>query len=250
MKRNSEYLKYLPQIYQEGESAFLVEFLSLFSKVITEMKDPITDTAPGSVPDEAIEQIVDRLHEFFDPMVAPGGLNNPDTRNFLNYLADWVSLVEKHKIEDERKRFIVKNLIPLYKERGTKGGLKRFIELFTGFNTVIIYDTPEEKAEFAIKLKNPLNENILLNNYTFGVLVDISAADGVIKYSNVTTMQELIQLINRLIQREKPAHTDAVVALNYKNGMQIGVICTISCDTTTGSGSKIAESVNGLLMQQ
>lgn len=252
MARNSDYIKYLPQIYQTSDPTFLREFLSIFSNVITEMRVNPTTTSGQNLPDEAVEQIVDRLHEFFDPLLTPSddnSLNNPEMRNFLDYLADWVSLIEKYKLPEIRKRRSISCLIPLYKERGTKGGLKRFLELFTGFNTVTIFDTPAEKDNFSATLSNELNVNMLTStNYTFGVQVDIRTVEGFINNTNVETARELMDLINRIVQREKPAHTDAVILLWYTNAMQVGVICTIGSDTTIGRGPKIVESVNGIVM--
>lgn len=249
------YLKYLPEIYSSGVDAdFLEKFLEIFKNVLSERTTPgiLEDFFPS--PSEGIEEILDKIHEFFNPHLAPGvkykGKENHPQRNFLNWLAEWVSFAYGVYFDEAKLRRIIPQLIPLYAKRGTREGFKEYIELFTGKNSVSIYETPLEKSQFTKYLYSQANKNFILeNNYTFGVRIDLSRSILVKDYSfdgdNLPTPQEIeyiINLFNQIIAHEKPAHTDVILSLHVTNGIQIAVTSTIAEDTRIGFGVELVET--------
>ena len=83
LDRPSTYLDYLPGIYQQDaeKGAFVGRYLKIFEKLLS----GIDDESLSHVSIKGMEQVVARLHEFFDPESAP--------RDFLDWLAGWMALV-------------------------------------------------------------------------------------------------------------------------------------------------------------
>lgn len=109
------YLRYLPAIYQEDPAAkeFLERFLSIFESHFYDR-----------------ETLVNNLFKYFDPRTAPG--------DFLSWLASWLNLALEEEWEEEKKRLLISEAYALYKKKGTPGGLKRFIGIYTGKPPVVL----------------------------------------------------------------------------------------------------------------
>jgi len=96
---------YLPSVYQENRQ--LEQYLWIIQHLQYEQ------TA-----------ILDNLHEFFMPGLAP-----PE---FLHWMADWFGMSRGFEFEEPVLRSILQKGIELYKWRGTARGLKMFLALTVG----------------------------------------------------------------------------------------------------------------------
>jgi phage tail-like protein len=104
------YVKWLPSIYQRADingRNFYRDFLWIGQHLF------------GS-----IEEILDIIHQHFDPYEAP--------EKFLPWLASWSAMVLEEDWPLPKKRRLIRKAIELYRIRGTVKGLKLFISLFTG----------------------------------------------------------------------------------------------------------------------
>jgi len=143
-EKGSRYLEYLPAIYQtEGGIAaagFLGRFLKAFEKVLGGIHDE------NAEPEMGIDEILDRIHDYFDPHKTPAA--------FLQWLAGWMALTLKEGEEwygkedikdkgnvvsqvvprkDERytpNRNLISRIVQLYCKRGTLEGLKEYLEIY------------------------------------------------------------------------------------------------------------------------
>jgi len=145
----SRYLQYLPPIYHEHP--FLGRFLLAFEGVM----------AP-------IEQMVDNLDLFLDPRTVPAF--------FLNQLAAWLDMTLDEKWPVEKRRAVVAEAGELYRRRGTRWSLSRFLEIYTGVEPRI--EEPEDKP------------------HHFRVVLRVPRGNGVDRGT-----------VERIIQANKPAHT-------------------------------------------
>lgn len=152
-RMQSSYLQYLPAIYQEEE--FLGRFLMIFEEVLS-----------------PAEQILDNIHLYFDPMMAPEG--------FLAWLAAWIDLLLDENWPLEKRRELIKAGVELYHWRGTKWGLQEYLKIYTGVE-------PEIIEHFDVE------EN---SHYRFTV---------VIRVPEPKALDE--RFVRRVINAEKPAHT-------------------------------------------
>lgn len=177
----SRYLRYLPAIYAEDDlmSRFLMLFESFWSQS---------------------ERQIANMDVYFDPDLTPEEL--------LPWLAGWLNLVLDERWPQERRRLLVRHGAELYRARGTRAGLERYLELFTGVKPTIV----EHRAKnMVLGSRARMGPGIALGKdnrpHTFSVYLALP----VIKASNkaevdrLTNVQE--QIIREIIESEKPAHT-------------------------------------------
>lgn len=159
----SGYLRYLPAVFHA--EPFVGRFLRAFEAVLS-------GGLPGSER-PGLEETIGGIYRYFDPQETD--------EEFLPWLANWVALSLRADWEPATKREFIRQVVPLYKLRGTKAGLQRMLEIYTG-QKVIIYDDFQEPAHFfQVSITLPENDPLLL--------------------------QRKQQIARAIIEQEKPAHT-------------------------------------------
>lgn len=145
-KRISSYLQYLPALQQGDE--FLGRFLLAIERILSgltprEPNDPISDQ-PG------LEEYIDSIHTYFNP-----GLSQEETgtapSDFLAWLATWVAASLQEEWDEDFKRKFISNIIPIYRLRGTKAGVKKLLEIYTG-EEVNIYEFDQPAHYFQVEM--------------------------------------------------------------------------------------------------
>lgn len=146
-QEQSSYLNYLPAVFQrdvdEVEVLFIGRLLRAFEGVLSGLRDP---ERPG------LEEIVDRIHTYFDP--GPGK-NDSDRApaEFLEWLASWVALSLREDWDEEQKRRFIRQVVPLYRWRGTKRGLEQMLGIYTGGKaTITIMEDDSRPHYFLVRL--------------------------------------------------------------------------------------------------
>jgi phage tail-like protein len=158
-RSDSIYLRYLPDIFQEND--FLRRFLNIFEDIW-----------------EPLEQRQDHIEMYFDPLTCP--------ESFLPWLASWLDFPFNTYWPVAQYRRLLAQAMELYRWRGTRYGLIRMIELFTGL-TPVITENPSESFVFHIRITLPPGSS--------GETVDKG-------------------LIEELIQMHKPAHAGYLLEVN------------------------------------
>lgn len=205
--RISSYLSYLPAIFQEDAGdqgpAFIGHFLLAFEKVLSGLGDP---SQPG------LEEVIDRIHTYFNPGPAPSGATpDPTTRapaEFLPWLAGWVALSLREDWEEEEKRRFISRIVPLYRKRGTKEGLVELLRTYTGGLEVNVYEFESRPHYFQVDMLLGVRDPVLLRRKE--------------------------QVARAIIDQEKPAHSYYALRTRVPT-MQIGVHSTVGVDTLLGS---------------
>ena len=152
-QESSHLIQYLPAIYQKND--FLRRFLLIFETLL----------AP-------IEELLEHTHEYFDPRYAP-----PE---YLPWLASWVDLVLDENWPEERRRALIRRAVELYRWRGTRRGLRDYLQIYTGVEPEIHeHLTPEEGGPFR-----------------FTVVIHLPSGAEVDEHR-----------VRAIIEAEKPAHT-------------------------------------------
>lgn len=185
----SRYLRYLPALY--GSDELMGRFLMLFESFWT-----------------PVERQIDDMALYFDPKMTP--------RDFLPWLASWFSLVLDERLSEERQRRLIQSAVWLYRKRGTKQGLKEYLEIYTGGRAEIV----EYRAHnFILGPQARLGPSIALGTgnmpHTFSVELYLPpdpapARDGPPKgdrHEQERRELEHRRLIEALIEAEKPAQT-------------------------------------------
>jgi len=158
----SSYLDHLPAIFHQDP--YVGRLLLAFEAVLG---PAATAGQPG------LEETIGGLPRHFDPETAPD--------EFLPWLAEWVALSMRADWDPVTKRDFLREIVPLYRLRGTQAGLQRMLEIYTR-EAVTIDDSFEDPPHF------------------FQVQLTLSDADA----ERLRRKQEIARAI---IDQEKPAHT-------------------------------------------
>jgi phage tail-like protein len=177
----SQYLKYVPSIF--GEDEFSGRFLKIFESVL----------AP-------IERVIDQLHFYFDPKMAPEGL--------LPWLATWVDLVLEEKWPVEKRRQLIGSAVELYQLRGTRRGLTEYLRIYTGVAPLIV----EHFGGIILGGHSELGWNTVLGggrDHCFTVILEIEDASATD-----------LRMLRAIIEAEKPAHAAYDLVVGGKAELQ------------------------------
>ena len=182
VEAQGRYLKYLPAIYREQDE-LMGRFLMLFESF----------WGP-------IDQQIDRLAYFFDPQITPPAL--------LPWLATWVDLTLNPQWPEDKRRRLLRQAVWLFRKRGTRIGLRDYLEIYTGQPPQIV----EHRAnDFRLGSGARLGPSIALGRgnqpHTFTVTLRLPpiVADTAADRRRLDT--ERRRTIEAIIESEKPAHT-------------------------------------------
>jgi phage tail-like protein len=226
------YLRYLPAaVYQEDEASidFMERFLSLFETLLWDKEEEITEIA-----------------RYFDVDATQG--------KFISWLATWVAAIFDESWQEEKRREFLRSAVELYKKRGTREGIEDLIEIYTGKKPIIVENLQlyEKDASGNFTLRCEENEEIKGTlEKLFGEPTPHSFC--VLLKPGQEEIESQLKTIKRLIELEKPAHTNAgVVVLQpwiyldmhtyleintylSKPVMQLGITSVIGRDTVLTS---------------
>ncbi len=175
------YLRYLPALYEQDE--LMGRFLMLFESFWT-----------------PIETQLDSIPFYFDPRITPA--------NFLPWLASWLDLEIDERWSEERLRQLIRWAIALHRSRGTKWGLLKYLEIYTGQKAEI---TERRSANFILGVEARLGPGIALGRgnvpHTFSVTLRLPPIEAEDKAERVRQEQIRRRTIESIIEMQKPAHT-------------------------------------------
>ncbi len=174
---------FLPAIYREAASAqetvgLQYEDPPFFARYLCGFEDAWTP----------IQGALDSMHQLFGAMTTP-----PD---FLPWLATWVSLTLDENWPELKRRRLIKEAIHLYQWRGTRYGLSRYLEIYTGL-------TPEINDQPFVGMR--LGPTTLLGCDT--VLGDVPPHTFVVTLALPPAVNVNERTARDIIEAEKPAHT-------------------------------------------
>jgi phage tail-like protein len=176
----TSYLRYLPAVYQEDPRSrdFLERFLSLFETLLAQL-----------------EGRIDHIVRYFDASATDVVIGD-----FLRWLASWLAITVDENWSEDQRRALLQRAPALYKQRGTRAGIAEIIELFTGTQPFIV-------EQFQLRCaQDPAMQTLLAqlygtDPYCFCVLLPAQPS--------TRDPTQTRQLVQRLVEAEKPAHTCA-----------------------------------------
>ncbi len=175
-QRVSRYSQYLPAILQGDPflSGWLLAIERCLSDRPAEPDDPLPQQ-PG------LESLIDRIHTYFQAVPSPQA-SQVTPNEFLPWLASWVALSLRDDWPNDLKRRFISQMVPLYRLRGTKAGIKRLLELYTG-EEVTIYELPNSPHYFQVEMTLSINPR------------------------DRDRLRRQQQIARAILDQEKPAHT-------------------------------------------
>lgn len=185
------YLKYLPAIYEQDD--LMGRLLMLFESFL----------AP-------IEQQIDNEHYYFDPRLTPTGM--------LHWLASWLDLSLDERWPEAKQRQLIRWAIALHRSRGTKWGLLKYLEIFTGQKAKII---EQRASNFILGSEARLGQGIALGRsnqpHTFSVTLRLPPIEADTQQEQERQERLRRRTIESIINMQKPAHT--VYTLNLETAL-------------------------------
>jgi phage tail-like protein len=231
-ERVSSYLDLLPAVYQEDEEGrrFLGRFLLAFEHVLTGLGDPA---------DPGLEEYLDGVGEgpsrragaerYFDAGLRPARTRAAPLEEapaeFLDWLATWVALTLRADVREDLQRELIAKAVPLYQHRGTRRGLEELIRIYTGMGVTIV----EFRGAFQLEMSSQLDVDTIIGGGTpayFQVEVALPA-----ETRGPQEVKHLLELLEAIIDAEKPAHTYYRLETTNLPTMQIDIRSTIDVDT-------------------
>ena len=129
---SSRYLQFLPPIYEQHP--FLGTFLLAFEDIVT-----------------PLEQAIDNFDMYLNPRTAPPF--------FLKQLAAWLALTLDENWPPETQRTVLAEAAELYRRRGTRWSLSRYLEIYTGLIPQI--EEPDDQPHlFSVVLRHPKGQGL------------------------------------------------------------------------------------------
>ncbi len=169
-------VRYLPSLYNSND--FLKRMLMVFQHV-----------SYGTT------TIMDNQYRYFTPMEAP--------MEFVRWMASWFGVSLDTAENDESTRLLVQYAVPLFRRRGTASGLRTILKIVTGIEPQILENTmpygPYVISGSAIDA-HVLDERTARSYFTVHFPVPEEKMG-----------KERVMHISKLIQDEKPAHTECFV---------------------------------------
>jgi phage tail-like protein len=241
-------LEFLPGIYQRSDISgrnFLRDFLWIFEHIFNETKMKL-----------------DNIHTYFDPLETP-----PD---FLPWLGSWVAMVLEEDWPELKKRNLIRKAVELYHLRGTVRGIKVYLKIFTGVEPKILENhwpfdgiqvcpftmdpVPLDEKGKPMSEGHPDFEALKKamarpdwKGATIGEdMLEMPYVDKAHVFTIELPMQQqeieldTIKKIHRILDREKPAHTDYYLIVQPEPekeedfGIEVGIRSTIGVDTWSG----------------
>ncbi len=192
-KTENQLLQYLPEVYRQDPPATR-DFLLAFEKILLGRTDDAT-TQASIEEDEllrnlrGLEQILTDLARYFTP-----GTNQTDGApdEFLPWLSQWVALSLRWDItlddaeNNAIRRSFIAHMAQLYRQRGTKEGMRQLLVIFSQSENVTINDEFDEMP------------------YFFQVLLSLEAVKD---SDDKKEFERRLELAHSVIRLEKPAHT-------------------------------------------
>lgn len=201
---------FLPQIYQRSDltgRSFVRDFLWVLQHIMHET-----------------DQKLENLEVYFDPHEAP--------REFLNYLASWVALTLETDWPEAKKRSLIKKAVELYHLRGTPRGLRVYLRIFTGVDP-LIFENQWPYSGLVVGLTSTVGvDTVLMHRVNPAHAFVVQIPLPITEVDNPTILR-----IHRIIEQEKPVHTDYYLIFaepeeeEVDTGITVGVSSTVGVDT-------------------
>jgi len=232
------YLQYLPAVFQDDDQSrlFLDRFLSIFQTTF-----------------DGLDSFLDNLWQLFDPFMTP------DT--VFPWLAAWVALPLDPGLTAAQKRQLLKTAFQTYLIRGTVAGLQRVIQDYTGVANIRILEHFRLRNWTALPLEGGLDQGARLwsQNFYARLQVGVSSTIGSFRLTNAPqpasepydwganqfsvlfpanpyTVSDTTAQVQKILDREKPAHTQAFLCPIFPR-LRVGVQATLGVDAYVGKAN-------------
>ncbi len=220
MENKRGYLNYLPAMYDSGQADdFLQKYLKVFEKILTGLNDGVTVDKKEI---KGISETLDNISNYVLPYTE-NSAEKTAPMEFVHWLASWVGLVMKEDWSESKKRKVLARIIPLYRIKGTLRGLEEFLNIYIE-GGVKVYDNV---GLFQVGINSRIGTSTAID-MTSSFRVEITMSDNEQQPNAITRKKKLIETI---VLREKPVHTNHELVWLNVSSLQIEVRSTVQVNT-------------------
>ncbi len=226
------WLRYLPAIYGRESSDFLEPALALLEDALAEQ-----------------EAHIDGLPALFDPQAAPA--------DALDWLAGWLAWDLEETLGERERRALIGRAFDLQGRRGTAGSLRELVRIVLGADAAVsepaaslrVWQLGEETAQLGrgtmlfaaepdgavVGTTAELDRSHLLPAEDYGAPVFASTASRfcVRVYAADLAAPGARDMLERLVERERPAGTEAHVCI-VEPRLRVGFQASVGVDAIVG----------------
>lgn len=134
---------WLPEIYRDTSVSGLLKIIGVLFEGIHARIDELPETIAPRSP-------------FFDGAT-------PEQRQYLKWFSGWVNLVLSEDWDYAQQREILAKILPLYKKRGTREGLREYLKIYAGGGISILDDLPS--IQLANKASSQVGVNMIIGGF-------------------------------------------------------------------------------------
>jgi phage tail-like protein len=230
------YLQYLPAVFQDDDQSrlFLDRFLSIFQTTFDDL-----------------DNLLDNLWHLFDPYMTPSQV--------FPWLAAWIALPIEPTMPLPNQRKLLKSAFQSYLIRGTVAGLQKVIQDYASVANIRILEHFRLRNFTFLPVSGGLSEGARLwsENLYARLQVGVSSTVGSFRLTNAPppaaepydwganqfsvlfpanpyAATETTAAIQTVLDREKPAHTQAFLCPIFPR-MRVGVQATLGVDAYVGT---------------
>ncbi len=117
---------------------------------------------------------------------------------YLSWLAGWMALSLREHWTIQKKREVIAKIIPLYRMRGTRRGLEKYLKIYTGEQVVIT----EPLSAFQLEKNSIVDGESAIEGSPYFFIVDLK-----LPRMSPESMKMTIKTVEGIIETERPAHT-------------------------------------------
>ena len=194
------YTEYLPEVYQAAmPNSFMNRFISIFQYILLET-----------------ENIIDNIPEKFQPFYT--------NKEFLSCIARWFNINEMIW-EENKLRYLINDMIDIFKSQGTKNSIIKIIEEYTGYKPIIIEKFKIINNDFYKTEQKLVDKLFGQNNFFFTVIMNKNEIKKSDDYANVLNIIKNNAPINAICN---------LVVLT--NNISLGYHCYIGLNSYISNG--------------
>lgn len=204
MPSPSQYLRHLPEIFRPAsadDEPFAGQYLKIFEALLAGREDSLVSSRPILGLDEKIANIIEHLDPSLTPIEEDSLLPILESE-FLSYLAGWVALALDENWDLGKRRDWLRTIVSLYKRRGTKEGLTRYLHTFVGNQATL----DEPPGNFVVGDTSTVGDDTFIAGAEYYFRVRIAYAFGSIPF-DIDEWKNLLDGSKAIVDLEKPAHT-------------------------------------------
>lgn len=181
------------------------DLLRAFERLLLGGGDDLSDVLRPMANPPGLEDLLDDLPRYFTPGTSAAD-GTPD--EFLPWLSQWVALSLRTDItygenknpqrENELRRSFIADLANIYRDRGTRKGMQRLLQVFTARREL-------KDGQMVVTQRDVIvNDQVDGQPHFFEIQLNLEEIKG---GSSIADFERVEELAHSVIRLEKPAHT-------------------------------------------